>query len=171
MHKDTKVQRKMSELSNRTTHEPPKRRLISTTETEAESNTSSVPNANANSKASIFIDFSKKFLNRVNSGNQSYYTNLKRGFKANRLRKNSKATSNANDSHDKDLAPVNCSDQSTSSLSHLFERTSQDTDSLKNHTTLLLNGQTTTIGVNTGRGFGKGLTHRDGKHLLNHDLI
>ncbi len=34
------------------------------------------------SKTAIFKDLSKKFLRRVNSGNQNYYTNLKRNFKS-----------------------------------------------------------------------------------------
>lgn len=75
---------------------------------------------NSNSKTTILKDFSKKFLKRVNSGNQSYYNNLKKNFSksTNKLRRNNdmNSSNNSENNTEKENQRVD----STSSIGHLF---------------------------------------------------
>lgn len=93
----------------------------------------SVENSNK-TKAGIFMDFSKKFMSRVNSDNQqTYYHNLKRNFKSRRHKKKpnntTTTTSKTNTTSEKDFLTNTGSNQnqhcdSTSSINHLFDRNS-----------------------------------------------
>lgn len=99
--------------------------------------------------AGIFMDFSKKFLSRVNSDNQhTYYHNLKRNFKSRRQKRkpnntsSTTTTSATNATSEKDfLANASISQKqhcdSTHSINHLFDRNSSHAE---NEATALPNG-------------------------------